>query len=314
MVSTRTTDGLHHLRHDGALLELRTRRGTWRTEVDVLRDGEPVATASGSEKAATPLPGPAAGPAPVVLVRFGLSGRIRRAELLLPPPHGLPAGADDARALAELPEPAAHLAGVRRHLFEPPAGSRAARVLAFGRRHPRLYASRHVAGAVAKVLLGLLGVTVLLRSLLRPAVEWVRERVPDVDLPLVPWPELPRIPWPDIPWPDLPEIPWPDLPDLHAPAWLLAVLATAKFWGPLLVALAVAVREVRRRRTAPPPGTTGSPPADPPADPPGARRAEEDRTARAHRRPRQAPPATPAHRRDGGGAVRREGGGGHVDG
>ena len=50
--------------------------------------------------------------------------------------------------------------------------------------------------------------------------------------------------------PDLPDIPWPDLdlPDWSLPGWLAAVLASKKYWFPILVAIGVAVAEVRRRR------------------------------------------------------------------
>jgi hypothetical protein len=52
----------------------------------------------------------------------------------------------------------------------------------------------------------------------------------------------PRLDLPDVPWPDV------DLPDLSVPGWLAAVLGTAKIWGPLLVAVVLAVVEVRRKR------------------------------------------------------------------
>ena len=61
--------------------------------------------------------------------------------------------------------------------------------------------------------------------------------LPDWDLPRIPRPDLPDIPWPDI-----------DLPELSLPGWLAALLATKKYWFPILVAVAVAVAEVRRRQ------------------------------------------------------------------
>jgi hypothetical protein len=48
---------------------------------------------------------------------------------------------------------------------------------------------------------------------------------------------LPSIPWPDI-----------DLPDLAVPSWLRVILGTAKFWLPVLIAIGVAMAEIRRRR------------------------------------------------------------------
>ncbi|HEY7717792.1 MAG TPA: hypothetical protein VH915_03460 [Pedococcus sp.] len=120
--------------------------------------------------------------------------------------------------------------------FEPPQGTRAHRRWAWERRHPRLHAARHVAVAAAQVIAGVVGLGLLLAM-----------------LPRIPWPDLPAIPWPDldlprIPWPDLPAIPWPDLPDVTVPAWLRAVLESRRYWWPVLVAIAVAVLEVRRRQ------------------------------------------------------------------
>lgn len=107
----------------------------------------------------------------------------------------------------------------------------------FERDHPRLWASRHVVKAVAGLLLPLLGIGLFLRHLLAPLVQWVRDAVPDLDLP-----RLPSIPWPDVPWPDV------DLPDLHAPSWVGAVLAVAKYVVPVLIAVAVARHEVVKRQ------------------------------------------------------------------
>ncbi|HZG92538.1 MAG TPA: hypothetical protein VEZ42_20195, partial [Pseudonocardia sp.] len=132
------------------------------------------------------------------------------------------------------------LATARKRRFAPPPGTPAARLLAFERDHPRLWASRLVVLAVTKVVLGVLGVTAFIKLLLQPVLTWLRGLLPDFDLPSIPWPDI-----------DLPEIPWPDidLPDLPAaPGWLQALLDTAKFWGPVLAAVGLAVREVQRRR------------------------------------------------------------------
>ena len=53
-----------------------------------------------------------------------------------------------------------------------------------------------------------------------------------------------------MPTPDLPDIPWPDweLPDWQLPGWVQALAAASKFVVPILIALGVAVHEVRRRR------------------------------------------------------------------
>ena len=85
----------------------------------------------------------------------------------------------------------------------------------------------------------LLGLAVFIRLLLQPVLEWVTNQLPDIDLPSIPWPD---IPWPDLPLPDI------DLPELALPFWLRVIIGTAKFWLPVLIAIGVAVAEVRRRR------------------------------------------------------------------
>lgn len=106
----------------------------------------------------------------------------------------------------------------------PAPGSRAARREDFARRHPLLYSARHVATGVAQVLIPLLGLAALLSFL--PSIS-----LPDVDLPNV---DLPSLPLPSIDLPRLPE-------------WVRDVLDKAKFVTPILVGIALAVREQRRR-------------------------------------------------------------------
>jgi len=122
--------------------------------------------------------------------------------------------------------------------FEPPSGTRAHRRYRWAQDHPRLYAARHVALAAAEIATGLLLAHLTLSFVLGLDWGWL----PEWRLPRIPWPDLPEIPWPDIPWPDI------DLPDWSMPGWLAAVLATKKYWFPILVAIAVAVSEVKRRR------------------------------------------------------------------
>jgi hypothetical protein len=196
---------------------------------------------------------------PTVLVLAAVPGKVHRALLLVPRPRsteadrasGTPAAADRSvagsaeldEALAGIPPALAGLAGMataEKRRFAPPPGSLAARLLAFERDHPHLWASRLVVLAVTKVVLGVLGVTAFIKLLLQPVLTWLRGLLPDFDLPSIPWPDfdLPAIPWPDIDLPDLPA----------APGWLQALLDTAKFWGPVLAAVGLAVREVQRRR------------------------------------------------------------------
>ena len=117
--------------------------------------------------------------------------------------------------------------------FEPPAGTHAHRRFLWARRHPRLHAARHVAKAAVEIAAGLLAARIALGLVLDLNWGWL----PDWRLPRLPRPDLPDIPWPDI-----------DLPDLSLPGWLAAMLATKRYWFPILVAIVVAVAEVRRRR------------------------------------------------------------------
>ena len=113
--------------------------------------------------------------------------------------------------------------------LEPEPGTRAARRAAFARRHPRLYASRHVLTGVAQVAAAMVGFTFLLRL-------------------------IPAIPWPSIDLPDLPSINLPDLPlpsfqiDIELPGWVQAVLDSKPYWVPIVVGLVVALRELDRRK------------------------------------------------------------------
>lgn len=104
------------------------------------------------------------------------------------------------------------------------------------RANPRLYAARHVAGGVAKVVVPI-AVTAL--------VVWLLSRIslPDLDLglPAIPWPDLPSIPWPQIPWPSI------DLPSVHVPGWVLWLLEKLKYVWPVLLGVWLARHEIRRR-------------------------------------------------------------------
>ncbi|MFW3171460.1 hypothetical protein [Geodermatophilus sp. CPCC 206100] len=233
---------------DGTL-EVRAERRGLRTEAGLLRNGAPVASGTGVGKVLLPLPGTAE-PAPTVLVLTPLPGVVTRAVLLVPRPPGEDdetpgdeppdGGAPDRDDLPAGARRALDLATAERHPFDPAPGTLAARLRHLEERHPRLWATRHVVLAVGRVLLGLLGLAVLLRTVLRPLLDWLAGLLPRIDWPDIPWPDLPSIPWPDVDW--------PDLPDVSPPGWLAAVLATAKFWGPVLVAVVLAVREVRRKR------------------------------------------------------------------
>lgn len=122
--------------------------------------------------------------------------------------------------------------------LEPEAGSPAAAYEAKAAANPRLYAARHVATGVGKVVLPIIGVWLLAR---------LAGLLPDfsIDLPdlNIPWPDihLPQIPWPDIPW--------PDLPDWELPGWVHRIVDNAKYVVPILIGIGLARSEMRRRAT-----------------------------------------------------------------
>jgi hypothetical protein len=253
-----TTSARFGLDHAGERLELSARRAGLRTCATLFRDGDPIRTATGFGRVLLPA-AEGIGAVPTVLVLSLLPGTVGRALLLVPRPAaespsdgsgpdlagagGEGSGRDAALAtIAEaLPPGLGWIATADKHPFAPPPGSLAARLQAFERDHPRLWASRHVVLAVLKVLVALLGFAAFIRLLIAPVLSWLRGLLPAIDLPEIPWPDIDL---PDIPWPDI------DLPELVLPHWLRVVLGTAKFWVPVLVAIAVAVAEVRRRRTA----------------------------------------------------------------
>jgi hypothetical protein len=123
--------------------------------------------------------------------------------------------------------------------FDPPPGSRAARMERLKRDHPELHAARHVVIAIGQVLIGVLGIGALLSGLL-PRIDW--PDIPLPDLPAIPWPDLPDIPWPDIPWPDI------DLPDLAFLEQIKELWSSVNWLVPIIIAVVVAMNEIRKRR------------------------------------------------------------------
>jgi hypothetical protein len=165
------------------------------------------------------------------------------------PVEGLEAGREKATVVVVAPRPGratvrlvvpaapgAPTSRPERIEFEPPTGTRAHRRYLWAKRHPQVYAARHVVVASAQVVGGLLLARIALGFVLDVDWAWL----PDWHLPRIPRPHLPDLP--DIPWPDL------DLPDWSLPGWLAAVLASKKYWFPILVATGVEIAEVRRRR------------------------------------------------------------------
>jgi hypothetical protein len=159
-----------------------------------------------------------------VVVKVGPFGGITQA-LLLPPD----ADPKDAQKLGQE--------------FAAPPGTFAARVQAWGNRHPDLYAARHVVIAVGQTILGIIGFSAIFFGLL-PTIPW-----PDVALPAIPLPQisLPSLPFPEI---ALPAIPLPEiaLPRISPPAWLEPLFSALKYLTPIVIAIGIAVREARQRR------------------------------------------------------------------
>jgi len=171
------------------------------------------------EKGATPADPPAVG---TLTVTFTALGRPKRATWHRP-------GGGTASARAAL--------GAGGIDLEPEPGSPAARREERIRQHPRRHTVLAVVGSVAGVVLPLLLGLLVVR--LAISVPW-----PDWDLPSVPLPDvdLPSVPLPDV---DLPDV---DLPDWQLPGWLSWLLDKARYVWPVVLAGALAHREVRRRR------------------------------------------------------------------
>lgn len=127
--------------------------------------------------------------------------------------------------------------------FDPPPGSAAEARLAAIAASPWKRVAYPVAAGIGRsgwaiaviVLLPLIG------RLFEPALEWLRERIPDFEIP---WPEvsLPRIPWPDIPLPSFSPL------AVTLPGWVEFLLEHSKVWIPLVIGVALAVVAVRRSR------------------------------------------------------------------
>ena len=109
-----------------------------------------------------------------------------------------------------------------------PAAVREERMRSQPRRHASLHVAKGVADVVVPILIGIV-------------FFWLARRV---DLPSVPWADvdLPPIPWPSI---DLPTVPWPDW---ELPGWVRWALDHVKYVVPILIGLALGLREMRRRR------------------------------------------------------------------
>jgi hypothetical protein len=127
--------------------------------------------------------------------------------------------------------------------FDPPPGSAAEARLEAIAASPWKRVAYPVAAGIGRsgwaiaaiVLLPLIG------RLLDPVLDWILERVPDVDLPWPDW-SLPQIPWPDIAVPSI------SLPEVSLPTWVEFLLEYSKVWVPLVIGVAIAVVAVRHSR------------------------------------------------------------------
>ncbi|WP_433322938.1 hypothetical protein [Spirillospora sp. CA-294931] len=212
----------------GHRLEVETERGQWHRAARLYVDGDLTEEdAKVQHQAKLPY-----GDLKVVVAFDALGlldGQAARCALEIPPPD--PKAAEGKVSLIKEDD---WRSRVKSKLipFDPPEGTRAEKRERLAARHPGLYASRHVALAVGKVLFPLLGLGLLVKLLL--------DMIPKPDLDIDP----PSLPIPDIPLPDL-DIPWPDV---SVPGWLAVILATAKFWIPILIAIGMAKNEYDRRK------------------------------------------------------------------
>ncbi len=185
--------------------------GGWRRRIEWNVDGELIAEKQSAEDSVV-LDGEATG---AVRLTFSMLGSARRVNWFDPD--------DDAIVRAH-----AGLGGLD---MDPEPGSPAARRDERMRAHPKLYAARHVAGGVGKVVVPILLTLIAIRFTV------------NLDLPR---PNLPTIPRPNLP--DLPSIPWPDLPSWSLPGWLREVLSYLKYVWPILLGIVLARAEIQRRR------------------------------------------------------------------
>lgn len=127
--------------------------------------------------------------------------------------------------------------------FDPDPGSAAEARLASIAASPWKRVVYPLAAGLGKsgwAIAAILFLPVLVRYL-QPVLEWIRERIPDFDLP---WPDLslPSIPWPDITLPSI------NLPEISVPGWVELLLEYSKVWVPLVIGVVLAVLAVRHSR------------------------------------------------------------------
>ncbi|WP_151775521.1 hypothetical protein [Streptomyces abyssomicinicus] len=182
------TGSRYRLRHDGSDLRVKVWLEGKHNHARLLVDGAEAAAGHTDEAGRIDL---TCEGGPRVRVQFWWKGRVWRVALV------------EKGALKPVLTP-----------FEPPPGTRAARLYAFQQRRPGLYAARHVALNAGGTLLAILGVSALLRALLgallprldrwidlpdwsaphwlrwinplrylEPVIEWIGSRLPDLSFP-----------------------------------------------------------------------------------------------------------------------------------
>lgn len=127
--------------------------------------------------------------------------------------------------------------------FDPPPGSGAEARLASIAASPWKRVLYPVGAGVGKSgsAIAMIVLSPLIARLLNPVLDWISERMPDIDIP---WPDisLPSIPWPDIALPSI------NLPEVNVPGWIEFLVEYSKVWVPLLIGVALAVIAVRHSR------------------------------------------------------------------
>ena len=126
---------------------------------------------------------------------------------------------------------------------DPPPGTEAEARLAGIAASPWKRVLYPIAGGVGKSgwAIAMIVLIPILGRLINPVIDWISERMPDVDIP---WPDisLPSIPWPDITLPSI------NLPEVDLPGWVEFLLEYSKVWIPLLIGVALAMVAVRHSR------------------------------------------------------------------
>lgn len=233
-----------HLRHRDLLIEVEFEPNFMEPVAKLFIDGELV-----DEQSSWPETTELNSPDLAVFVKWTLLSRPQRAWAVFED-EKVTGGDEDGDDVPNHPE----------HDLIPPPGSWAERVYRFANNHPNVYASRHVVKATLQALLGIIGIWAILWGLLPrfdidvpfPDIElgdWIRSIVPGWVQSILQFPQ--RIFTWLFGW--VPEITiferfvnWVRTINFP-PEWLKSVVSSARYWIPILLAIAVALNEIDRR-------------------------------------------------------------------